>query len=97
MNFYSYSESTGEYLGQGIALESPLEPGVYLIPANATQIVSPAASANQVGRFFSNGTTMETFLGFSRHYILGSAKPYPFDHDRHWGASSRFRYRDTPR
>ena len=64
MNFYSYSESTGEYLGEGIAQESPLEPGVYLIPANATQIEPPAASANQVAVFSVTGQQWRLFSDF---------------------------------
>lgn len=38
---HHYSEATGEYLGTSDAFESPLEPGVYLIPAFATDIDLP--------------------------------------------------------
>jgi hypothetical protein len=35
---YSYHPETFEFLGFESANESPLEPGVYLIPAHATEI-----------------------------------------------------------
>lgn len=37
---YHYAEN-GEYSGQSEALESPLEPGVFLIPRNATESAPP--------------------------------------------------------
>ncbi len=38
---YSYNEITREYTGSEEADESPLEPGVFLIPANAVSIAPP--------------------------------------------------------
>ncbi|MEG2045793.1 MAG: hypothetical protein RR100_02990 [Comamonas sp.] len=38
---HHYSEETGEYLGTNDGFESPLEPGVFLIPAYATDIDLP--------------------------------------------------------
>ncbi len=35
---YSFNHVTGEFVGSDVARESPMEPGVYLIPANATDI-----------------------------------------------------------
>lgn len=40
---YSYNED-GYYIGETIAYESPLEPGVFLIPAQATEVEPPAAT-----------------------------------------------------
>ena len=40
---YSYHPETGEYMGIAKAWESPLEPGVYHIPANATEVEPPEA------------------------------------------------------
>lgn len=38
---HHYSEATGEYMGTSDAFESPLEQGVFLIPAFATDIDLP--------------------------------------------------------
>ena len=38
MNIYHFHPGTGVYCGAGLADESPLEPGVWLIPAWATTI-----------------------------------------------------------
>lgn len=54
MKIYHYHPITGEYLGDGIARESPLEPGVYLIPAHATDI-KPPEPIEQKLRVFTQG------------------------------------------
>ena len=46
---YCFDPETGEYTGRAAARASPLEPGQYLLPANATFIAPPPADANEVG------------------------------------------------
>lgn len=54
MKLYHYNRVTNEYTGEKEARESPLEPGVFLHPANTTEIVPPPVGANQVA-IFENG------------------------------------------
>lgn len=41
MNAYSFHPTTGVFLGVDFAQESPLEPGVFLLPAGATFVEPP--------------------------------------------------------
>ena len=50
MKIYSY-DLQGNYTGESVADESPLEKGVYLIPASATEIKPPSTNANKVAVF----------------------------------------------
>lgn len=47
MKIYHYDSRTNEFVGQSDADESPLEPGVFLIPAFATDQTPPTPGANQ--------------------------------------------------
>lgn len=51
MKYYSYHPVTKIFVSEGIADESPLEPGVYLIPANATSIEVPEFSETEFAVF----------------------------------------------
>lgn len=48
---YSFHYATRAYVGTEIAEESPLEPGVWHIPANATDIEPPVAPPGKVAVF----------------------------------------------
>jgi hypothetical protein len=51
MKTYSYAPDTGIFHAEGLADESPLEPGVFLIPAHATTIKPPKATLPKVAVF----------------------------------------------
>lgn len=55
MQVYNYDEHTFEYVNASIADESPLEPGVYHIPAHATDIAPPEDVPGKVRVFTGNG------------------------------------------
>lgn len=56
---YSYDPITGQYAGTAIAFEDALEPGTYLIPANATE-AEPPFEPNEGGDWLHwNGSAWE--------------------------------------
>jgi hypothetical protein len=55
MNIYHYIADTGIYHTEGLADESPLEPGVFLVPAYATTFKPPKTTFPNVA-VFRNGT-----------------------------------------
>lgn len=54
MIIYNYSAITGEFIGTSEAKESPREPGIFLIPANAVTAVPLPVADNEVAVW--NGT-----------------------------------------
>lgn len=59
MKIYHYHPNTGEYLGEGIADESPLEKGVFLIPANATGKKPPKHTEGKATVFYGEWEHIE--------------------------------------
>lgn len=54
---YNYDRSTGAYVSTSAADPSPREPGVFLIPAHATEVAPPATQANECAVFNADGRT----------------------------------------
>ena len=55
---YNYDPNTGEYLGPETAHESPMEPGVYLIPAHSTETVPPEVGEHQAAVYRNGAWTL---------------------------------------
>ena len=51
MIIYNYNKEYKYYINSGEADPSPLEPGVFLIPANATNIQPPECSESEIQIF----------------------------------------------
>jgi hypothetical protein len=60
MNIYHFFSETGIFYAEGWADESPLEPGVFLIPAHATTLRPPTATLPDVAVFKNGKWTIET-------------------------------------
>jgi hypothetical protein len=54
MRIFNY-DSAGFYIGESVADESPLEPGVFLVPANATTLVPPTVNEGFRPCFYDGG------------------------------------------
>lgn len=52
---FSYEGVTGIYLGETVADESPLEPGVFLMPRHTTDIEPPSELAEGMAAFWRDG------------------------------------------
>lgn len=55
---YNYDPDTGEYLGPESAYESPMEPGVYLMPAHSTEAEPPEAGEHQAAVYSDGAWTL---------------------------------------
>lgn len=52
---HNYHPDTAAYVSSGLADESPLEPGVFLVPAHATTIEPPATGTHEAAIFVNGG------------------------------------------
>ena len=55
---YNYNPDTGEYLGPETAHESPMEPGVYLMPAHSTEVEPPETGEHQAAVYSDGAWTL---------------------------------------
>ena len=59
MNIYHYISETGIFHSKGVADESPLEPGVFLIPAHATTVAPPEVTEPEIAVFKNGAWSVE--------------------------------------
>jgi hypothetical protein len=59
MKIYNYNPENGYFVGESFADESPLETGVYLIPAHATEIPAPKATKEKVAVFVNGNWELQ--------------------------------------
>lgn len=69
MKIYNYHIESKHYLGSSNADESPLEPGVFLIPASATPIAPPEPQVNKVHVFNVESDSWETIEDLRGDYF----------------------------
>lgn len=58
MKIYNYNPDNGYFTNESVADESPLEPGVFLLPAHSTTVEPPATEENQVACFDGNSWSL---------------------------------------
>lgn len=75
MKIYNYHPEYKTYTGASIADESPLEPGVYHIPAHATDIEPPICEKNYV-QIFEDGEWTITKDNTGIYYDVNTLEQY---------------------
>ena len=76
MLVYNYHPQTGEYAGAETACESPLEPGVYLLPAHGTTDEPPAAGPGYVAVYRDGAWSLvEDHRGETRSRSWAPSRP----------------------
>ena len=59
MNIYHFIADSGIFYAKGVADESPLEPGVFLIPACATTLAPPVVADPEIAVFKDGAWSVE--------------------------------------
>ena len=59
MNIYHFIADSGIFYAKGVADESPLEPGVFLIPAHATTVAPPVVADPEIAVFKDGAWSVE--------------------------------------
>ncbi len=72
---YAYHPQTGEYQGPTAADPSPLQPGVWLLPAHSTELQPPAAAERQTAVFRDGGWTLSPDWRAVKLWSTDTAQP----------------------
>lgn len=88
MRIYFFDEKTNELTGEGVAQESPREPGIYLLPKNSTKTTPPEEKIGYARVFAEGGWKQiedhRQKRDSSGTIIEGSGTPYWIDGDGHY-------------
>lgn len=74
MQIYHYHQASQEFLSASQADESPLEPGVFLIPANATAVQPPAHNQGQASVFNGSSWSIVDDYRGTIYYLLDGSR-----------------------
>ncbi|SCU94332.1 hypothetical protein CNECB9_5260030 [Cupriavidus necator] len=72
---YHYEPATGEFVWEGSADPSPLEDGVWLIPAYATEVAPPTAAAREVAAFIDGAWVIQADWRGAELFSTADASP----------------------
>ncbi|OQS45635.1 tail fiber assembly protein [Chromobacterium violaceum] len=72
---YAYHPQTGEYQGPTAADPSPLQPGVWLLPAYSTELQPPVAAERQTAVFRDGGWTLSPDWRAVKLWSVDTAQP----------------------
>jgi len=71
---YTWRADTGEYVSSHSANESPLEPGVWLVPANSTLDAPPTAGAGEIAVRAGEAWTLMADLRGQRYWLADGSE-----------------------
>lgn len=72
MNAYSFHPATGVFIGVAFAQESPLEPGIFLLPAGTTLVEPPQVSEGKQAVWLGDSWEVQDILAIEP---LGPVNP----------------------